>query len=682
MSTRGARGMIALRRTIVLVGAMTAVASAQRTRVTVLDANGDVVVGLLPEAYGTMDGEEWTPLRLMEASQIGGARIRRTPRSGLVIEWSERPPRLKALKAIRFEVPLLGSGPFVVEKDAADVRAWDERRRRFVHKNVAIHLPECGFLRFELPDYAIGEVWVTDGEYDATMPLESGKAMLAVTLGKTLQYEIRPVRRPPMPVESLYGPREVGEVRVQRLQDVESAFASFTGRLVQADGSPLGSVECEICWVGPARRTDHPHTDADGRFQTPQVEPSKNRKFQIRIPADPASGRPEDLFVHRQAPDPNMGEPEDLGELLAIPAIPDAFVSGLDDADLAEFFATMLEPQPDYLQFGRENCWFDEARYQRRTALLEMARRGERWIAFLEELEPSFTVQVLRCRARGEPDPLEIEIEGLPREGGFEFQFPRRAHLIEVLRARSLTAYRTSDSEGGDVILRNEMGAVDLWRPPHRSGPSGLSCVLPGKPRRFVHDLSSLAPGEYSLRILHTTDNPMLMGNVEDLLAEVSIASEEFQLRIRPFEVRLQRSEVEQLNQWIDAIDVTKPWLLCVQPWSESYTYDVAPALPEDHLFRFGPRAVPVLIDRLERERDKHRILWICAMLTNLTGWHPLQGPLDDNERAVPFWPTVSARWNDPTRRADPSPPMYNALRAAEIWDAARQHLSVEIVED
>ncbi len=361
--------------------------------------------------------------------------------------------------------------------------------------------------------------------------------------------------------------------------------------------------------------------------------------------------------------------PYDCGDLVLALLGSTKALERLSDDELEARYRTESEPEHHrrrgYLR-GAECC------------LLEMVRRGgTRWELFLQrQLQAARTppedpiearyfrpedlvlLTALR-RVQRLADPLGLTLD---QAQPYDATFPRAPVILGRIVNQDTAADSFSLSppglRGGGGRMHVEVvdpGGTTLPPLPPKTigggGGSGPTSVGSKGQFRFSVDLGDHVqfprPGEYRARILfHDQWNIQHDANLRGLILS---KSPEFIVRVHPLLITMTRQEHADISGWIMSIDTSQrvPWVQ--RSWDPNLTFDGEPAAPEDRLFRAGWRALPVLLEMLQRrDLSPDRVGWILGMLWNVSGAiHP--GAVTSNDVLGPHawtqtWPSASER--------------------------------------
>lgn len=535
--------------------------------------------------------------------------------------------------------------------------------------------------------------------------LEGGVARFPlVGLGATFEYLAALEGTGPSIDGRFAGPLAAGE-HVKHVAPGLDRHPRLVGRLLDEAGAPIAATELQfsVCTQGDGvtSRGIAVRTDAGGRFSMPllqAVPPGGRRYVSIRAARNDAASRTR-VGLGAAVVDLS-GElapgPHELGDIVLVVPGSSVYLATLDDAALARRYAAC--------QLGG----YDAPRVEH--CLLEMVRRATpHWIAFLEqELERiradaasqrspdprELTYLTALRRAEGKPDPLQVVVAGAV----FATRLPATPVLDLALTNADVDGASFPLARGGSYrsgrFARCTLDATDAagrrlaTLPAPGSMGGGMfsrGTLSPGASIPIRLDLGDYVrfpgPGEYTVRVLYHDDEDIADARSVD--GRILAHSAPFMVRLEAWRIRMSRGELEELSAALAALDTSQPVPLVMETWRPELEFVGPPSSPADTLFRAGPRAVPVLLDRLTQpDVDPVERGWIFGLLWNLTGLiHPTPGAIGPL-CPVQAWPTVAgaaARANGANRGGSDKPWRSAQAELAERWSAIRPWIELEV---
>jgi len=155
-----------------------------------------------------------------------------------------------------------------------------------------------------------------------------------------------------------------------------------------------------------------------------------------------------------------------------------------------------------------------------------------------------------------------------------------------------------------------------------------------------------------------------LIAASKDVRSMILFSSDEVSFTWRPREIHLGAEDRTVLEGLLVDLYAEAPVLVWRYPFHEGMEFTAEPSSPAAAIFRYGWKALPVLLDALETDEDLHHRAWVLAMLHNLTGLHgPSWGssafggfkfvsPAAAGGRAHPYGPGGGMSRAEPTRAA------------------------------
>ena len=242
-------------------------------------------------------------------------------------------------------------------------------------------------------------------------------------------------------------------------------------------------------------------------------------------------------------------------------------------------------------------------------------------------------------RIQGKPDPLAIQVVGLPE---LECTFPQAPTI--PLRLRNIDV----DGELFQFTFGWRYGGVNLLPgyAPIQFAVEVLDAsgtfipAIPVEPMdgNFSLDHSAFekdieltyelplelylqwpAPGEYQMRVLYHDEDAI--GMKADCRGWMASSSSWVVVHVKSKRIRVDRAEHCVLADRIAEIDLSQPVLLVRGHWDSDLAFDRAPDSPQDRLFHAGWKAVPALLEALEsKDLEPKRRAWVLGLLWNITG--------------------------------------------------------------
>jgi tetratricopeptide (TPR) repeat protein len=287
----------------------------------------------------------------------------------------------------------------------------------------------------------------------------------------------------------------------------------------------------------------------------------------------------------------------------------------------------------------------EEMLLNREAYFTEMIRRrGKQVETFLEEGKPSRNLERLTAlrRVQKKPDPLEVQVRG---NYDREAIFPRLPHFAVALANVDKEETPVRFTEGGDY----RSGRQARWRFEVRDGKGKLLAIedsdIPGSMEGgglFVEgtlkheetwdttlDMNRFAqppPGDYVVRILY--HDHQTIADLPHVFGLIVCRSEPIRLHVQPRVIDRTRQEREDAARWVAKLDdKATPLMLVGTEYGKHVHKLIPPDTPPGKLFTLGWKAVPTLLDELDREKiTPGRRSWTLALLYSITGWNCPRG--------------------------------------------------------
>jgi hypothetical protein len=310
--------------------------------------------------------------------------------------------------------------------------------------------------------------------------------------------------------------------------------------------------------------------------------------------------------------------------------------SGLTDEELCHY-----GKQARTVDKGIEPEHDEEMLLHREAYFTELVRRGGKQVeAYLEEGKLSRNLERLTAlrRVQKKPDPLEIQIRGGQDR---EAIFPRLPHFAVALSSVDEEETPVRFTEGGDY----RSGRQARWRFEVRDGKGNLLAIedsdIPGSMEGgglFVegtlkHDESwdttldmnrfaQLPPGDYMVRIMY--HDHLTIADLPHVFGLIVCRSGSIRLHVQPRVIDRTRQEREEAARWVAKLDdKAMPLMLVGTEYGEHIHKHIPPDTPPGKLLAIGWKAVPTLLDELDREKiTPGRRAWTLALLYSITGWN------------------------------------------------------------
>jgi hypothetical protein len=159
--------------------------------------------------------------------------------------------------------------------------------------------------------------------------------------------------------------------------------------------------------------------------------------------------------------------------------------------------------------------------------------------------------------------------------------------------------------------------------------------------------------GTYRVRLLHRHGKDDFADSLGDIDGWICSRSEEFTIRVRPHEIRLEKGERKKLRERFDAIDFKKPPICVHLSRNPTDEFVTTASAPEDEIYRAGWTAVPTLLDVIDDPNAKTPVLmWAFSLLFDITGLHGPEPGWSSTDPWGPHrsrlaWPTIKppANW-------------------------------------
>jgi hypothetical protein len=324
-------------------------------------------------------------------------------------------------------------------------------------------------------------------------------------------------------------------------------------------------------------------------------------------------------------------------------AAPD--LSALSDEELERHYRESLDGRHPYMGSSELDA-----------CLLEMVRRKGRWAAFLgEELErerataepADLGILTALRRIQGKCDPLTIHLE---EQNTIEAEFPELPVLGALLQNVDEDGESFHFTDGGDY----RTGRLERWRV-EAIGSDGCPARVRKLPPTFGGGFLSRevmksgeswgtlgrdAIGEWKANLplnIPITDyvelDPWLtytilvqyhdqmqiaeLGSTKNLMVH---SSRPLQFRWKPRTIRLSGMERSRADGWIAGLRDHERVVVYRVPYRDDMEFEGEPSQPFDGLYRMGWKALPSLLDALERDDNPSRRAWYLATLFSITG--------------------------------------------------------------
>jgi hypothetical protein len=354
-----------------------------------------------------------------------------------------------------------------------------------------------------------------------------------------------------------------------------------------------------------------------------------------------------------------------------------------------------------------------------------MVRRKGLWAGFLRgeiereraTAEPA-DLELLTAlrRIQGKCDPLTIRLEG---ENTIEAEFPELPVLEALLQNVDEDGESFYYTDGGDYRTgRLERWRVEAigsdgcpaqvrkWPPTFGGGGYSREVMKAGESRGTlgrnengewsasyplsipIADYVELDP-ELTYTILVQYHDQM---QIADLVSTTNLlvhSSLPLQFSWKPRTIRLSAAERSRAEEWLAGLRSDDRVVVFRVPYREDMVFEGEPPRPFDGLYRMGWKALPPLLDALERDDDPSRRAWYLATLFSMTGLvDPTLDPVGEGSALGSY------RFVTPPRSAGSGgsgggqgtvtagPPNPDAQQPLiEKWGSLRKMLRVELVD-
>jgi tetratricopeptide (TPR) repeat protein len=319
---------------------------------------------------------------------------------------------------------------------------------------------------------------------------------------------------------------------------------------------------------------------------------------------------------------------------------------GVKDDDLCTFFKMSASHRVSMLGFGRENPNFERflvEMVRRKTTTMEESLKLCSMPLDPDLLERHPRVQQLEVltalrRVQGKPDPVTIEVK---KPEQIVYDFPDAPDLVVSLQNRDtdntcVAHIHGRDSRGGHASrwyfqVHDSKGNLvpgffpwDSYRVRMYSVGSlkaGESIEVELEARNFVRVPE---PGDYSLQILFHESVWLadLGGEPEEAMIadRVTCHSKMLKMTVRPREIIVGQHDRAESLKLLDALPTTGPIPVVVNEYGEWAHKQIPPDSPAGKLLALGWKAVPILLNELDRkELGEKRRAWILSLLFSIT---------------------------------------------------------------
>lgn len=344
--------------------------------------------------------------------------------------------------------------------------------------------------------------------------------------------------------------------------------------------------------------------------------------------------------------------------------------------------------------------------------LLELVRRkGPVVVKFLEQKYDEFldvqrrandigrsrrsSVALLTAlrRAQGKPDPLPIVVNG-PDE--MESIFPNLPTLDAALVNRDFQKKRITFTDGGDY----RSGRQDRWRLNVRDskgniipvkayegiieggGLSHMGVLKSGESwdtvipmRKFIE----LPPGDYTVTVEYHDD--LTISGYAHTAGLLVCRSEPFKLHVQPRVIDVTKKDREAAKAAVAALGDKGPVFVLDGTYGKDDHDFIKPDSAAGKLLALGWRAVPALLDELDRDLTPQRRAWVFAMLFSITSWndpYPVSGVLGECKLRGRGWAVSGGRNGKVYAMGLGSSSGVMVLRSDQLDEAAQKEFATK----
>jgi tetratricopeptide (TPR) repeat protein len=293
---------------------------------------------------------------------------------------------------------------------------------------------------------------------------------------------------------------------------------------------------------------------------------------------------------------------------------------------------------------------------QREAYLAEMVRRGGKRIeAFLvralneepgsrldKSKERPANLELLTAlrRVQKKSEPLRIVVRGginreaiFPRMPEFAVALTNVDEAERPVRFQDGGNYRSGRQARWRFEVRDAKGQLLVPEEPTGLDGEGGGLSTEGK-LEYDHSwdttldmnrFAPLPPGEYTVRILY--HDRLTIADLPTICGLIVCQSEPIRLLVQPRLIDLTRRERAEAETWLGKLDEQAPLRILAGTYGSYAHQFIAPQSPPGKLLALGWKAVPTLLDELDKEKlTPRRRAWVLALLFSITSWHSPRG--------------------------------------------------------
>ena len=528
--------------------------------------------------------------------------------------------------------------------------------------------PDCGSVRFELSGIEKGSVRIRAfDESDEIGPIwnesapdrfdvAAGVAQIPfAVVGVELAYEAKWQGLGTPLTGHFPGPSRAGE-EVRFAPPSLASYPRLHGRIVDEEANAVANrkIDFSVTLTQKGKETStraEAVTDGGGFFDFAVVaEILPGCKGTLRCSAAAAAQGEKDLGAADALVDLKklLPGPNEVGEVVLVAPGSLRWLARLSDDELQKTYESRKSTS-------------GTRRLDVEACLVEMGRRkSERWKKYLAselaalhpaakpksakpgkghdagetgEADADLSLLTALRRAQGKPDPLAIVLGAPPPYDAIFPETPKVAFSLKNVDASKETfgiteggSYRSgrfarihveaTGPDGARVAVRTQFGMMG-------GGMSGRSHLAAGESRageiKLGDFISFPGPGVYQVRLCYHDSEEI--ANADRIDGYVVATSPEFTVRLKSQSVTVKRADLDALKEKWKAIDFTEKVPLVAGHWSPDLKFEGAPKTPQDHVFRAGYAAVPMLFELLDDATlTIEQRSWVFGLLWDITG--------------------------------------------------------------
>jgi hypothetical protein len=528
--------------------------------------------------------------------------------------------------------------------------------------------PDCGTVRFDLSGIDKGSVRIRAFDEDEPdsiwsptapdrFPVAAGVAQIPFApVGVELAYEATWEGLGTPLTGHFAGPSRAGE-EVRFAPPSLASYPRLHGRVIDEEANAVANrkIEFSVTLTQKGKEAGvrgEATTDGGGFFDFAVVaELLPGCKGTLRCSAAAAAQGEKDLGAADALVELKklLAGPNEVGELVLVAPGSLRWLARLSDDELQKTYESR-KTTSGTRRLDVEAC------------LVEMGRRkSDRWKKYLEKelaaLHPAAKAKKAKSgkghdgeedageaaadlslltalrRAQGKPDPLALVLGAPPPYDAIFPETPKVAFSLKNVDAAKETfgfteggSYRSgrfarihveaTGPDGARVPVRTQFGMMG-------GGMSGRGRLAAGESHpgevKLGDFISFPGPGVYQVRLSYHDSEEI--ANDDRIDGFVVATSPEFTVRLKSQSVTVKRAELDALKEKFKSIDFTEKVPLVAGHWSADLKFDGAPKTPQDHVFRAGYAAVPMLLELLDDATlTIEQRSWVFGLLWDITG--------------------------------------------------------------